>query len=187
MPIKLQTTFRNFAEPILADERIHERVVRLERIYPRIMSVHVVAEESHRRHHTGKLFQVRIDVKVPGGEIVVNRDHHDKHAHADFFVALRDAFAAMESQLKTYAAKQSGDTKTHEAPPHGKVTLIYPDYGFITSDDGLQFYFHANSVVDGKFDDLDIGSEVRFVAAENESEKGPQATTVHPVGKHHLG
>ena len=45
-------------------------------------------------------------------------------------------------------------------------------------------YFHKNSVVDTAFDKLDIGTEVRFV--EEMGELGPQASTVHPIGKHHV-
>ena len=45
-------------------------------------------------------------------------------------------------------------------------------------------YFHRNSVTDGKFDDLKVGQEVRF--SEEAGTKGPQATFVRPVGKHHL-
>jgi len=49
---------------------------------------------------------------------------------------------------------------------------------------GREVYFHRNSVADGKFDDLKVGQEVRF--SETVGDKGPQATSVHPVGKHHL-
>jgi cold shock CspA family protein len=41
-------------------------------------------------------------------------------------------------------------------------------------------------VVEGRFEELTEGCEVRFEVAENESEHGPQATTVRPLGKHHL-
>ena len=37
----------------------------------------------------------------------------------------------------------------------------------------------------GDLDTVREGDEVRFVIAEGEGEKGPQASTVHPVGKHH--
>ena len=48
----------------------------------------------------------------------------------------------------------------------------------------LEIYFHRNSVADGKFDILEVGQEVRF--SEALGDKGPQATIVRPVGKHHL-
>ena len=59
-----------------------------------------------------------------------------------------------------------------------------PTTDFIAASDGREIYFHRNSVTDGKFDDLKVGQEVRF--SEAAGDKGPQATSVRPVGKHHL-
>jgi hypothetical protein len=39
-------------------------------------------------------------------------------------------------------------------------------------------------LVGGDFDHLDVGMEVRFV--EEPGELGPQASTVHVIGKHHV-
>jgi cold shock CspA family protein/ribosome-associated translation inhibitor RaiA len=186
MTANLQLTFRGFPAPLLAEERIRTRVERLEHIYPRITGCHVVAENAHRRHHKGKLYAFRIDLTVPGDELIVNREHHDKHAHEDFFVAMRDSFDAMEHQLRALAARQRGEVKAHETPPHGVVSRLLPDHGFISTSDGGEIYFHANSVADGKFAALGVGSEVRFAVAEKEGEKGPQASVVHAIGKHHL-
>jgi ribosome-associated translation inhibitor RaiA len=44
---------------------------------------------------------VRIDLKVPGKEIVVNRDHDE-----DIYVALRDAFDVARRQLEDHARRQ---------------------------------------------------------------------------------
>jgi cold shock CspA family protein len=44
-------------------------------------------------------------------------------------------------------------------------------------------YFSRASVLDGAFDDLTVGSPVAFV--EEAGEKGPQASTVRVLGKHH--
>ncbi len=186
MPTNVQITFRDFDPPQLADERIRERIGRLEKLHPRITGCHVVAEAPHRRHHKGELYTVRIDLTFPGHELVVNRNHNDKHAHEDFFVAMRDSFNAMEKQLRGYAERGQGMVKTHEVPPHGIISRLFKDYGFITDVAGAEIYFHANSVVDGGFDDLDVGAEVRFVTVEGEGDKGPQASTVQTIGKHHL-
>lgn len=105
MPVDLRTTYRDFPPPLLAEERIRKRVDRLEQIYPRIISCHVVAQESHRRHLKGKLYSVRINVGVPGGEIVANHEQHDKHSHEDFYVAMRDAFDVLERQLRAYSER----------------------------------------------------------------------------------
>ncbi|HXV24163.1 MAG TPA: cold shock domain-containing protein, partial [Alphaproteobacteria bacterium] len=61
-----------------------------------------------------------------------------------------------------------------------------PHHGFIETSDGQEVYFHRNSLVESKFESLEVGEEVRLTVAEDESAKGAQASTVHLVGKHHL-
>ncbi|MEE9542924.1 MAG: cold shock domain-containing protein [Thermodesulfobacteriota bacterium] len=76
--------------------------------------------------------------------------------------------------------------KIHEVQPHGRISELFTDegYGTIESSDGMEIYFHRNSVLNADFDKLEIGTEVRFV--EEAGEKGPQASTVKVIGKHHL-
>ena len=57
------------------------------------------------------------------------------------------------------------------------------DYGFIKTHDGRRVYFHRNSVLDGRFDELDLESEVVFV--EEMGNVGPQASTVRLTGRRH--
>lgn len=106
MPIELQTTYRDFPPPLLAEKRIRNHVDKLERHFPRIVSCHVIAEETHRRHHKGKLYSVHINVTVPGGDIVASRTHHDDRSHEDFYVAMRDAFEALERQLRAHTDRK---------------------------------------------------------------------------------
>jgi cold shock CspA family protein len=56
--------------------------------------------------------------------------------------------------------------------------------GFIATLEEGEIYFNRNSVIDNAFDRLSVGSEVRF--AEEFGKKRAQASTVYPVGKHHL-
>jgi cold shock CspA family protein len=92
----------------------------------------------------------------------------------------------MRRQLEDYARTLRGDVKTHELPDHGHIVELVPaeDYGRIETPDGRSVYFHRNSVLDGDFDDLEEGAEVRF--AEESGAEGPQASTVHVIGKHHI-
>lgn len=121
MPVNLQVTYRDFPPPALSEERIRERLDRLCKLHPRITGCHVVAESPHHHHRKGRLYRIRIDLTVPGGELVINRDHHDKHGHEDFYVALRDAFQAAERRLQRFAERQSGDVKSHEGPPYDRA------------------------------------------------------------------
>jgi hypothetical protein len=58
------------------------------------MSCRVAVERQHRRHHQGNLFRVRLDITVPGREIVVGRESKPGRAHQDISVAIRDARCA---------------------------------------------------------------------------------------------
>ncbi|MEN8197245.1 MAG: cold shock domain-containing protein, partial [Pseudomonadota bacterium] len=104
----------------------------------------------------------------------------------DIYVAIRDAFNAAIRQLEDYARKQRGKVKAHEVPLHGTIAGMSHDHGFIAASDGREIYFHKNSVAQGDFDELESGDEVRLVIHPGEGEKGPQASAVVPIGKHHL-
>ena len=186
MQLPMQIVFRNMEPSAAVEAKVRARVDKLEQYYDRIMSCRVVVEQRHRHAHQGNQFHVRIDLKVPNGELVASRDPPEQQAHEDVYVAVRDAFDAIRRQLEDYVRRQRGDIKAHATPPHGRVVEIYPgaDYGHIETPEGKRIYFHRKSVVDGDFAKLQIGAEVRFV--EEPGELGPQASTVHVLGKHHL-
>lgn len=187
MQLPLQITFRHMEPSLALEERIRERAGKLDEFYGRVMSCRVVMQAPHHRHRQGALYQVRVDVTVPGGELVVGRDAGLDHGHEDAHVAVRDAFDAIERQLEDYARRERREVKTHEEPRYGRVSTLLPaqGYGRILTADGRDIYFHRHAVVGGAFDRLQVGDEVRF--DEETGDQGPQASTVHPVGKRHGG
>src|SRR5450759_1707021 len=108
MQIPLQITIRDMEHSDALETHIRDKADKLNEFFDRIMSCRVVVEMPHKHHQQGKQFNVRIDIGVPGSEIVVNRDHAE-----DVYVALRDAFDAAKRQLEDYARKIRGDIKTH--------------------------------------------------------------------------
>jgi len=108
MQIPLQITTRDIDHSEALETHIRSKVEKLEEFFKHITSCRVVVEMPHRHHHQGKHFNVRIDIGVPGSEIVINRDHAE-----DVYVALRDAFDAAKRRLEDYAHKLRGDIKTH--------------------------------------------------------------------------
>lgn len=187
MPSWLQITFRNIDASSAVEAKIRERARELEQFYDRIVSCRVVIEGPNRRRH-GDLFHIRVDLKVPGKEIVVKRDPPEHYAHEDIYVAVRDCFDAVRRQLEDHVRRRRGDVKAHEVPSHGRVASLMAerDYGFIDASDGTEVYFNRNAVANGGFEKLSVGDEVRFSLHPGEGEKGPQASTVVPIGKHHL-
>jgi ribosomal subunit interface protein len=186
MQLPLQISFRHMEASPALEARIRNRVEELERMFDRIVSCRVVVECRHPRQQQGNLFRVRVDLKVPGREIVVGRDPAAHHAHEDAHVAVRDAFDAARRLLEDHVRKARAEVKLHAVPDHGRVERLLPDYGFILGADGSEIYFHRNSVTNGAFDKLAVGEEVRYVAQHSESAKGAQASSVTPLGKHHL-
>jgi ribosomal subunit interface protein len=183
----LQITFRNMDPSDVVRAKVEERAEKLEKFHDHIMGCHVVIEAPHKHHRKGKLYWVRIDITVPDGELVVNRNPSRRSSHEDVYVTIRDAFNAARRRLEDHVRKhRPRDVKHHETPPHGQVSELHPtmDYGRIATSDGRSIYFHRNSILNAEFDELVVGTEVRF--AEGQGDQGPKATSVSVIGKHHL-
>lgn len=184
----MQTQPQVSFDDLPVDEQVRdaalEHVAALERLSERITGCHVVIAQPHRHHRQGRLYSVRVDVVVPGAEIVVNREHPRDHAHEDVFVALRDAFRAAERRLEDHVRQMQHVEKTHGERPHGRISRIFPleGYGFITTPDGRDVYFHRNALSDLDFRMADVGTPVAFT--EEEGDDGPQAIAVHLTRPH---
>jgi len=186
MKLPLQITFRNMEPSEALETDIRKKAEKLDLFHDQIMSCRVVVEIGHKHKHQGNLFHIALDITVPGYEIVVNKEAHDKHAHENAYVAVRDAFETAKRQLEDYARRQRKEIKVHDLPPHGRVVYLSPmeDYGRLATPDGREVYFHRNSVTNTDFDKLEIGTEVRY--SETQGDNGPQASAVIMVGKHHI-
>ena len=186
MQIPLQIRFHKLEASEAVEAAIRKRAEQLEHFANNITSCRVTIDAPHKHHHQGNLYRVTIDIRTPAGEIVVSRSPDQHQAHEDAYVAIRDAFKAARRQLQDQVRERRGKVKAHEAPPHGRVGALHPadGYGTITDSNGREIYFHRNSVVNADFDALEVGAEVRF--AEEAGDKGPQASSVHLIGKHHI-
>lgn len=181
MKLPLQITFRHMEPSPALEARIHELAARLDKFSASIMRCHVIVEAPPKHQHQGGLFEVKIDVTVPGNEIAIRRSPPLDHAHEDPYVALRDAFHTARRQLEDYERLRPHRAKARVGPPHGKVCELRPEagYGRIETEDGRLIFFHRNSVLDGSFDELSVGTQVRF--DEETGDRGPQASTVHVI------
>lgn len=185
-PIPLQVIFRNLPTSEATQAWVRDHVDQLGHFYPNLHSCRVTIEQLHRHHTQGNHFHVRIDLTVPGHELVADRAPDQNPAYTDLHVALRDAFKAMQRQLEDLLRHQQGHVKHHEDRPHGHITEISPDktFGRIESVDGRWLYFHRNSLIGEDLAQLQLGTPVYFV--EDMGDEGPQASSVYPVGKHHI-
>ena len=180
MQIPVEITFRDIEKSDAVETRVRDWVDKLERVYDRITRCEVTIGQPHHRHRKGNAFSVTIRLTVPGGEVVSSHDPGPDGAHEDVYVALRDAFLASRRQLEDHVRKLRRETKVHDGEDrtHGRVSFldVEKEWGWIEPDDGRRIYFHRNSVLDNKIEELDVGDEVRFV--EEQGNEGPQASTV---------
>ena len=106
MQIPLQITYRGFPPSEAIAAKIRQQVEKLHQFSDRITSCQVMVETPHQHHRQGNIYHVRINLTLPGKELVIARNSSQNHAHEDLYVAIRDAFAAAQRQLKHYAAVQ---------------------------------------------------------------------------------
>ncbi len=182
MILPVEVTFRGMQPSPMLEALVRKHAHTLDKFDNRITSCRVVVEQPHQHHRKGRHLSVHIDLTVPGGEIVVNRDPPRHDASIDPHVAVREAFHAARRQLQDSQGRHR-EAHPHEGPPTARVIDLAPDYGFLSTSDGRELYFHRNSVLgDGAWGRLEIGDEVRF--AEEDGIKGPQASTVTPQTSH---
>ena len=118
MEIPLKITFHEIDSSAAIEGVVQERTQKLGHFYDRIQNCRVVIEAPNRHSQKErKVFQVRIDVTVPGQELVVSHEPGEHEAHEDIHVAIRDAFAAMERQIKAYAKTRHRGTVTEQGLP----------------------------------------------------------------------
>ena len=110
MQTPVQITVRDMPHSEALDEHIRAKAEKLEQFFSPIISCRVVAEAPHKHHHQGRQFVVRLDITVPGYEIVVNHEHDE-----DVYVALRQSFDAAKRRLEDYARVRRGETRVRQA------------------------------------------------------------------------
>jgi cold shock CspA family protein/ribosome-associated translation inhibitor RaiA len=185
MQVPVTVTFRNVKKNDAIEELIRKQTIKLERVCDHIVSCRVAVEKPQEHQRSGNAFRVRIDVTVPPEhELVATREAGKGDLHEQLPTVIRDAFGAMRRQLKKLVDKQHGDVKAHPAQEvGGLVARLFREegYGFLKSTDGRDVYFHQNSVLNGDFDRLEIGTGVQW--QEQEGEEGPQASSVRIVDK----
>ncbi|MFO7189885.1 MAG: HPF/RaiA family ribosome-associated protein [Pseudomonadota bacterium] len=186
MKIPPEIKFHECDRSTWVEDYIRERLQKLDRIADGdITSAVVTVSGEHLAKTKGNVYGVMVNIHVPPNhELVVNKSRPIHDMHMEMRPLVKQAFEAMERQLKETLAKRRYDTKIPEysEQPTGMIEKLFSDYGFIrTVGEDREFYFHRNSVLHGDFDRLSIGTEVRF--QPQMGEEGPQASSVQIVSK----
>ena len=178
MPLKLEIL--GFEPSAHVRELIESNVRKFEDRSGRITSCNVTIRAPGAHHRMGEPFAVTIHMALPNSrEVSVGQTSKGlDRRHADISFAVNDAFRRATRQLRDKTRRLQGNIKQHSEVPIGKITSVEPqrECGFLETEDGRSIYFHAHSVLDGRFRHLAAGDRVSF--HEEVGEKGPQASTV---------
>ncbi len=179
LPVQIHFNAMESSEALEASAR--EQVHKLESFASDIMACRVTISLEQKHKHQGRPFSVRIDLSVPGHELVVNRVQHE-----DVYVALREAFGNMRRQLEELVRKRRGQLKVHPVPLHGAVVRIDDagGFGFIRTPNGDEYYFSRDNLASAGFEHLQEGLAVQFLPEVGS--EGRQAKRVS-LGKHAMG
>lgn len=93
--------------PASIDAEIRKRAARLEHYYKPLLGCRVTVEAPAAHHRQGA-YDVLIDIRLVGAELLVSQQKT-----AELSAAVRDAFDAARRQLEDYARQQRGDVKRH--------------------------------------------------------------------------
>ncbi len=126
MKLPIQIRFHNLERSESIENRILAEAMQLDQFCDHITSCRVVIDVPHRHHQTGNVYQVRLDITVPGEEIAVT---HEPPQHDPFYenvnVAIRDAFDAAARKLQDYTRRQRGQVKQHAGPARTSREAVF--------------------------------------------------------------
>jgi hypothetical protein len=126
MALLTQTTYGSGIDHSgVLDALIAKESAKLERFFERIISCRVLIDKPHRHQSNGAPFRVRLDLGVPGDELVITHPPELRHAagsedddriektptdalHEDAQGAIRDAFRKARRRLRDYAQRKRG-------------------------------------------------------------------------------
>jgi ribosomal subunit interface protein len=99
LPLEISTRWINLSPSLEAELR--KRAGRLERHSDRVTSCRIAVERPTGNHHQeGGPYRVRVDVTVPGSELVADKSGEE------LFAAVREAFDAAERQVEDWSRRR---------------------------------------------------------------------------------
>lgn len=110
MPTSLQIKFLNIPASDAVETDIRKRAEKLQHFCDRIMRCDVTVESTGKHKQQGHLYEVRIDLSLPGTEIALTRVAPNE----DVYIAIRDTFDAATRKVQEHIQVQRGEVKSHQ-------------------------------------------------------------------------
>ena len=106
MHTPVEIHFHGIEKSEAIEERVREKVSKLEKHFSRMTHCRVVLEAPHRSPQKPKVFQIKIEISLPRRRpIVVRHEREGSHANEELPLAIRDAFAAALRKVDDVGSK----------------------------------------------------------------------------------
>jgi ribosome-associated translation inhibitor RaiA len=106
MHTPVEIHFHGIEKSEAVEERVREKVSKLEKHFSRMTHCRVVLEAPHRSPQKPKVFQIKIEIGLPRRQpIVVCHEREGSHAHEELPLAIRDAFEAALRRIDDVGGK----------------------------------------------------------------------------------
>jgi ribosomal subunit interface protein len=106
MQLPIQLTFRGLEPSDNVSDYTKKKAEKLRTFHAHIGSCHVVIEAPTPHHRHGGAFRARIELAVPGHQLVAGAHNGSATGHSDLYAAIDDAFDDAERVLKRHAERQ---------------------------------------------------------------------------------
>jgi cold shock CspA family protein/ribosome-associated translation inhibitor RaiA len=184
MQVPPEIAFRNIEGSPWIEDIIRRHLDGLEKIFDRLISCKIRVERRQNKATIPPV--VRIELGIPGfASIVVSHEPkrlQRRYQTPDLHNAINEAFRLAGKQLAEWKDKHNTPNRGggHDIQNQfiGTVSDLPDgaDYGFLTTKEGGQLYFHRNSLLTGAFEDVRPGAKVSYV--EEMADTGPIASKV---------
>jgi ribosome-associated translation inhibitor RaiA len=112
MNTPVEIHFHGIEKSEAVEQRVREKVAKLEKHFGRMTRCRVVLEVPHRSPAKPKAYQIKIEMSLPRRRpVVVSHEREGSHASEELLLALRDAFAAALRKIDDEASKLGERTK----------------------------------------------------------------------------
>ena len=107
MTMPVEVHFHGIEKSAAVEQRVREKVAKLAKHFDRMTRCRVVLEAPHRSPQRPKVYQIKIEVGVPGrSPIVVSHEREgSSDANEELGLALRDAFEAALRKVDDMSTK----------------------------------------------------------------------------------
>lgn len=113
LPIRI--TYHGLDASDSLNELIHARAAQIERLHDRLQGLRVLVDAPHHHQRHGKRYRVRLELGLPGYDLVVGHDQDEHVVEDDAYQSVRHAFDALRRKLRAQTTRRHGKQRAHFA------------------------------------------------------------------------